>query len=199
MEGNFNPKHRYLAEWARQFEHLPRTPSPNFKSSVWERVLKRCKSWKAPGKDGIHGFWYKAFPQMKMILGQALWEALIHPKKIKPWLVHGRTVLIPKEGCDGSPHQFRPTTCLNVMYKLLTAIVTEMLYNHAIAIGAIPQEQQALIRKKRGCTDALLISHNWPKNKEHHCRLHGWITKRYSTECRTNGLMLFWDPSKPQR
>jgi len=43
------------------------------------------------------------------------------------------------------------------MYKLLTAIVTEMLYNHAIAIGAIPQEQQALIRKKRGCTDALLI------------------------------------------
>ena len=89
---------------------------------------------------------------MKMVLGQALWEALLHPKKIKQW--HRR---IPKEGCNGLPHQFRAITCLNVMYKLLTAIITKILYNHAMAIGAIPQEQWALIRKKRGCTDALLI------------------------------------------
>jgi len=39
------------------------------------------------------------------------------------------------------------------MYKLLTAIITEVLYQHAIEIEAIPQEQWALLRGKRGCLD----------------------------------------------
>jgi len=40
---------------------------------------------------------------------------------------------------------------------MLTAIMTEVLYEHAIQSGAIPREERALIRKKRGCTDALLV------------------------------------------
>ena len=66
----------------------------------------------------------------------------------------GRTVLTPKDGCKGEPHQYRSITCLNVMYKLLTAIITEVLYKLALQAGVIPHEQRALVRGKGGCTDA---------------------------------------------
>ena len=50
-----------------------------------------------------------------------------------------------------------PITCLNVMYKLMTAIVTEVLYHQAIEADTIPEQQRALIRGKRDCLDALHI------------------------------------------
>ena len=72
-----------------------------------------------------------------------------HPKRmIEPWLVEGCTILIPKEKCEGLPQQYRPITCMNVMYKLLMAYLTEILYKHAMEVGA---EHKALIRVL-GCT-----------------------------------------------
>ena len=35
--------------------------------------------------------------------------------------------------------------------------MTELLYQHAMSINAIPHEQRALVRKQRGCTDAVHI------------------------------------------
>ena len=46
------------------------------------------------------------------------------------------------------------------MYKFLTAIVTELLYGHAVEVRAIPQEQRALVRGNRKCLDALQIDTN---------------------------------------
>jgi len=87
---------------------------------------------------------------MGRALGQSLWRMLKHPKEIETWLVEGRTVLILKDGCEGKPQQYRPITCLNVMYKLFTAIVREILFEHATEVGAIPQEQRALVKGKGG-------------------------------------------------
>jgi len=80
----------------------------------------------------------KAFPKISIVLGQTMWAAIKHPSRIQDWLVRGRTVLIPKEGCKGKPNQYRQLTCLNVMYKLMTPIVVDVLYHHATAVGAIP-------------------------------------------------------------
>ena len=157
VEGDYDPRHRYFQDWETQFSDVEQPPSPKFDQNIWDKVLRRCKSWKAPGKDGVQGFWFKTFPEMGKALGQGLWKILKHPKEIESWLVEGRTVLIPKDGCEGKPQQYRPITCLNVMYKLFTAIVTEILYEHATEVGAIPQEQRALARGKRGCLDALHI------------------------------------------
>ena len=76
---------------------------------------------------------------------------------IPAWFVKRRTVLIPKEGCQGRPEQYRPITCLNTEYKLLTAVMTEVLYDHAIAYSLLPPEQRAIHRGHRGCLDALMI------------------------------------------
>ena len=60
-------------------------------------------------------------------IGKAVMESHKTPESNKQWLVMGRTVLTPIDGCKGDPHQYRSITCLNVMYKLLTAIITEVL------------------------------------------------------------------------
>ena len=78
-------------------------------------------------------------------------------ESIPTWFVRGRTVLIPKEGCQGRPEQYRPITCLNTGYKLLTAVMTEVLYDHAIAYSCLPLEQRAIRRNRSGCLDALMI------------------------------------------
>ena len=72
-------------------------------------------------------------------------------------LVKGRTVLIPKEGCQGRPEQYRPITCLNTAYKLMTAVMTEVLYEHVSTYSDLPMEQRAIRRGHRGCLDALMI------------------------------------------
>jgi len=47
-----------------------------------------------------------------------------------------------------------PHNMLNVMYKFLTANMTEILYKHTKEVGTIPYEQRALVCKKRvlGCS-----------------------------------------------
>jgi len=81
----------------------------------------------------------------------------VNAPEIPAWFVRGRTVLIPKEGCQGRPEQYRPITCLNTSYKLLTAVLTEVLYEHVQLYDILPKEQYAVRRGRRGCLDALLV------------------------------------------
>ena len=47
------------------------------------------------------------------------------------WLVLGRTVLIPKEDDLSKEDQYRPITCLNTIYKLLTGVVGKYMKTQA--------------------------------------------------------------------
>ena len=76
---------------------------------------------------------------------------------VPKWMIRGRTVLIPKEGCDESPGKYRPIECLNSSYKLLTSAVNNKLLAHVMEFGLLPMEQCALSRGHRGCLDALLV------------------------------------------
>ena len=79
-EGEYALDDLDLVEWAQQFGEVERPLSPKFDQTIWEKVLKRCRNWKAPGRDGIQGFWLKVFPEMREVLGKTLWQALKHPK-----------------------------------------------------------------------------------------------------------------------
>lgn len=72
------------------------------------------------------------------------------------WL-QGRTVLIPMEGCQGKADQYRPITCLNTCYKLLTAVMSIMIADHVRESDIMPAEKKALRKGRRGCLDALLV------------------------------------------
>ena len=99
---------------------------------------------------------------------------------VPSWFVKGRTVLIPKEGCQGKPDQYRPITCLNTAYKLLTAVMTEVLYKHPTEWGYLPPEQRAIRRGRRGCLDALMIDSMMTREAvvRHHNLPVAWINYR---------------------
>ena len=54
---------------------------------------------------------------------------------------------------------FKPITCLPTVWKLLTSILAEELYDHLNRQNLIPFEQKGCTRSSQGPKDKLLIDH----------------------------------------
>lgn len=127
---------------------------PPDRERAWTLALKKLTNWTAPGQDG---FWLKSFSKVASLLKEMFWEILDEEREAPEWLIRSRTVLLPKDGCNGEPDKFRPITCLNTSYKLLTGVLAKLLMQHVMEKGILPEEQKALRKGQRGCLDALLI------------------------------------------
>ncbi len=137
-------------------DRLTNNPPTN-RDDRWSLAAKSMSSWKAPGPDKIYAFWLKAFPKTNTLLKQKMWGIMDGVDEMPKWLIRGRTVLIPKEGFSGRADQYRPITCLNTTYKLVTATLAGIIMDHVLENGAIPIEQKALRKGMRRCLDALVI------------------------------------------
>ena len=77
----------------------------------------------------------------------------------------GRTSLVQKDKSKGNiASNYRPITCLPIMWKLLTGIISERLYNYLEETNTIPHQQKGCRRKCRGTKDQLLIDKMVMKN-----------------------------------
>ena len=56
-----------------------------------------------------------------------------------------------------SVENFRPITCLPLMWKLLTGIVSEDMYYFTVNENLLPKEQKVCWRKSKGMKGQLLI------------------------------------------
>ena len=125
------------------------------------KVKKQCSkmpNWKAPGHDGVQGFWIKRLDKMHERIATQLNEILEGTKEIPSWMTYGRTVLCQKDPVKGnSVENFRPITCLPLMWKLLTGIISEDMYCFMENENLLPEEQKGCRRKSRGTKDQLLI------------------------------------------
>ena len=63
--------------------------------------LRKMPNWKAPGLDGIQGFWLKRFTSQHQRLTEELNEN-IQSLSIPSWLVKSRIVLIKKDPAKGN-------------------------------------------------------------------------------------------------
>ena len=126
-----------------------------------DNVKKQCSKMpnlKAPGYDGVQGFWVKRFDKMHERIATQLNEILEGTKEIPSWVTYGRTVLCQKDPAKGnSVENFRPITCLPLMWKLLTGIISEDMYCFMKNENLLPEEQKGGRRKSRGTKDQLLI------------------------------------------
>lgn len=66
--------------------------------------------------------------------------------------------LIPKSSNTTMAKNFRPITCLNVMYKLWTACLTELLMAHCAVNDVLHPAQKGCARNQLGRTDHLLLN-----------------------------------------
>ena len=120
------------------------------------KILERVPNWKAPGPDGVQGFWLKNFKSMHQYLEKYFAECL--EGQTPTWMTKGRTVLIQKDKSKGrDASNYRPITCLPLCWKLLTALLSDEIYSFLEENQILPEEQKGCRRKSRGTGDQLYI------------------------------------------
>ena len=156
-----NPvKHNANAEWLKGLERnlTGINQQSNFVINVEgiNKQLKKTANWKAPGLDGLQGFWLKNTSCRERLAIQL--QDSIDNNDTPAWFTKGRTVLIIKDKEKGSmASNFRPITCLPQMWKLLTGIMSNDLYQHLENTNLLPDEQKGCRQNSRGTKDQLLI------------------------------------------
>lgn len=119
--------------------------------------IRRMTNWKAPGPEGVRGFWFKKLRSLHAVLTEALKEC-VATGEVPDWMVKGRTALIQKDPAKGQAvSNYRPIACLPLMWKLLTGIFAEKIYDHLQENSLLPEEQKGCRKRSRGTKDQLLI------------------------------------------
>ena len=119
--------------------------------------LKRMSNWKAPGPDGVRGFWFKKFSSLHPFLCKTLQQCVVEGD-VPGWMTKGRTVLVQKDPAKGTVvGNYRPIACLPLMWKLLTGTLAGKIYDHLKANFLLPVEQKGCRKGSRGTKDQLLI------------------------------------------
>ena len=122
-----------------------------------KRKLKSMPDWKGAGPDKIQGFWLKSFTALHGVLVEALNEC-IEVGDVPGWLVEGRTILVMKGSKNGTEvGNYRPIACLNLIWKLLTGIISDKTYDHLEQNRILPEEQKGSRRKCQGTKYQLAI------------------------------------------
>ena len=112
--------------------------------------LRKMPNWKAPGLDGIQGFWLKMFTSQHQRLTDV---SLSTPN----WLVKYRPVLIQKDSAKSNAvGNCWPIACLNLLWKLKTGITADKLYQH-LNNGNLLLKEKECRNPSRGTKNQLLI------------------------------------------
>ena len=139
---------------------------------------KKIPNWKSPGKDGVQGYWIKNLTNMHDRIADQLNKILMGTDTLPTWLTHGRTVLCQKDPRKGNAvENYRPITCLPLMWKLMTGIIADQMYDYLEREHLLPDEQKGCRRKSRGTKDQLLIDKTILKDcrKRHTNLAMAWI------------------------
>ena len=73
-------------------------------------------------------------------------------------MVTGKTALIQKDPAKGTEaSNYRPIACLPLMWKLLSGIFADRVYDHLLNNQLLPEEQKGARKKSRGTKDQLLV------------------------------------------
>ena len=74
------------------------------------------------------------------------------------WLTRGRTSLLQKDKSKGNvASNYRPITCLPLMWKLLTGVIADQIYAYLDQEKLLPEEQKGS-RKGSSGTNYLLYT-----------------------------------------
>ena len=164
-----NVKHNENADWIQKVaEEMHSNKQQNIDitpTKIKERIHK-MSNWKAPGPDGVHGYWIKMLVSMQERIALHL-QSCITRGEVPDWMTTGRTALLLKDKSKGNEvSNYRPITCLPLTWKLITDIVADEIYNHLEENDLLPEEQKGYRRKSRGTMDQLLIDKAVMKNRK---------------------------------
>ena len=108
-------------------------------------------------------------------------EILNGTTRLPDWMTYGRTVLCQKDPANSiAVDNFRPISCLPLMWKLTTGILADNMYDYLERERILPEEQMGCRKGRRGTKDQLLIDKAILKDcrKRHTNLAMAWIDYR---------------------
>ncbi|XP_028163341.1 uncharacterized protein LOC114354934, partial [Ostrinia furnacalis] len=154
-------QHNSNAEWIKlESDENGCLPQMEFDSISIETLLKvinKTHNWKAPGTDNIQNYWYKKFTNTHPSLLKHINDFIRNPDSMPPYITQGLTYMIPKSAEHHDPSKYRPITCLQTIYKILTSCLTEIIYGHVVDHNILAEEQKGCRRSSQGCKEQLII------------------------------------------
>ena len=114
-------------------------------------------NWKSPGPDLVQEFWLKNFSSFHERVRLQLKECL-DSGFVLSWLTRGRTSLLQKDKSkDNVSSNYRPITCLPLMWKLLTGVIADLIYAYLDQEKLLPEVQKGYRKGSRPTNDLLYI------------------------------------------
>ena len=155
-----NKTHRNDAGWldnVKQSIAHPKQADVTITLQKLRRLLSKTPNWKAPGPDQVQRFWIKNFKSLHARLAQQMENCLIKGD-VPDWMTEGRTYLIMKDSSKGNiPSNYRPITCLPLMWKLMTGVLAEEIYCYMHDQNLLTDEQKGCKKNCMGTKDLLHI------------------------------------------
>ena len=153
-------KHRKDAEWLRRLKDEVKVEKQHkvaINLGKLRKVLSKMPNWKAPGPDLVQGFWLKNFVSLHWRLADQL-DRCLSEGSVPEWMTKGRTVLFMKDVLKGNiASNYRPITCLPLVWKLLTGMISDEMYSFLEESNLLPEEQKGCRKGSRGTNDLLFI------------------------------------------
>lgn len=154
---HYNKDADWINNIERRSEEIGNMTVGNLTAEDIKRTIRTVSNWKSPGPDKLHNFWVKKFTASHASLARGFSEILEDPSKFPGFLAEGNTFMLFKKGDPTKPNNYRPITCLSVLYKLFTSLINNRIYEHCITNGILQEEQKGCIRGSLGCKHQLTI------------------------------------------
>ena len=121
--------HKKDAKWLQDLQsEVKKQEQIDITTGSLKKILGRMPNWKSPGPDLVQGFWLKNFSSLHKRVRLQLKECL-DSGFVPNWLTRGRTPLLQKDKSKGNiARNYRPLTCLLLMWKLLTGVIADQIY-----------------------------------------------------------------------
>ena len=133
-QDNITKKAEWISNMEKELEGLEKGPKVKIQIDSLRTTLKKISNWKTPIYDGIHGFWLKKTPSIHDRLAIEMNRCL--EGDIPEWVTKAKTTLIWKYSLNGiTPNNYRPMTCLPMMWKILMPQIREEIYDSLISHG----------------------------------------------------------------
>ena len=126
--------------------------------SLVKAQCRKIPNWKAPGPDGVQGYWIKTLTALHDRIASQMNDMINNGVAVPNWMTYGKTYLCQKDQSKGNAvDNYRPISCLPVMWKLLTGVLAGQMYAFLDEHNILPQEQKGCRKKSSGTKDQILI------------------------------------------
>ena len=160
--------HNRTAEWIDQTKNelteIPDMQDIVVTEETIKNKLRKAPNFKSPGPDKVQNFWMKQLTSLHSYYARSFTRLINKDEQAPDWLTEGITHLIPKSENTDQPNQYRPITCLPTVYKLLTGIIADNMYDHLMNNNLVSKEQSGCKRDCYGVKDQLLLNKTVTEN-----------------------------------